>query len=322
MIFLITGSCGFVGFHLTEKLLKLNHKVIGIDNISNYYDPRIKKIRLNILKKNKKFKFLNLDLSKKNFSIKENINKIDCIVHLAAQAGVKYSLKNPMAYYENNIISFAHILEITKSLKIKQLIYASSSSVYGDLDNKVFNEKKIGKPLSNYSLTKQFNEQMADFYSNKFKLTTVGLRFFNVYGTFGRPDMALWIFVKNALKNKSINLHNFGRMKRSFTYVDDIINSIILIINKKKYNKKNTIYNIGNSKTIKLFNLIKIIEKKLKKKIKYKKIPIQFGEIQNSKATNQKFFKEYKFKPKITINEGVNKFINWYLEYQKKFKWL
>ena len=227
-----------------------------------------------------------------------------------------------MAYYENNIIAFAYILELAKSLKIKQLIYASSSSVYGDVDEKIFKEKSIGKPLSNYALTKRMNEIMADFYSNEFLISCVGLRFFNVYGPFGRPDMALWIFIKKTLSNKTIDLHNYGKMERSFTYVDDIVNSILLIIKKKKINKKNIIYNIGNTSTIKLFDLIKIIEKNIKKKVKYKKIPMQFGEIQKTHASNIKFYKDYKYRPKISINSGVNKFVRWYLSCKKKYKWL
>jgi UDP-glucuronate 4-epimerase len=321
MKFLITGSCGFIGFHLSQKLLSLGHNVIGIDNMSNYYDQRIKRMRLNILNKNKNFFFHKIDLSKRNLNLYSKIKKIDYIVHLAAQAGVKYSLKNPMAYYENNVIAFAYILELAKKLKIKKLIYASSSSVYGDVKDKIFKEKNIGKPLSNYALTKKINEYMAEFYSKSFSIKCVGLRFFNVYGPFGRPDMALWIFIKKTLSKKLINLHNYGNMERSFTYIDDIINSILLIIFKKKNTNKNMIYNIGNTNTIKLFNLIKIIEKNIQKKINYKKIPMQFGEIKKTQASNIKFYKDYKYKPVVSINVGVKKFVEWYLNHKKKYKW-
>ncbi len=321
---LITGSCGFIGFHLGKRLLKEGHSIIGIDNMSNYYDTRIKNIRLKILKKYKRFKFVKLDLSKKNLKLSNTIKKIDYIVNLAAQAGVKYSLKDPLAYYQNNIVAFAYILELAKDLKVKKLIYASSSSVYGDVKNKFFVEHKIGNPLSNYSLTKRMNELMADFYSKIFSVTCVGLRFFNVYGPYGRPDMALWIFLKNALLNREVKLHNYGKMERSFTYIDDIINSICLImeIKDKKNHKKNVIFNIGNSNTIKLFSLVKIIEKKINKKIRYKKISIQFGEIKKTHASNEKFNKIYNFKPKVKVTDGVNKFIDWYLDYKKKYKWL
>ncbi len=322
MKFLITGSCGFIGFHLSQRLLSLGHKVIGIDNMSNYYDPRIKRIRLNILNKKRNFFFHKIDLSKRNLKLHTKIKKIDYIIHLAAQAGVKYSLKNPMAYYENNVIAFAYILELSKKLKIKKLIYASSSSVYGDISDKIFKEKNIGKSLSNYALTKRINENMAEFYSESFGIKCVGLRFFNVYGSFGRPDMALWIFIKKTLSKKIINLHNYGNMERSFTYIDDIVNSILLIIRKKSNKNKNMIYNIGNTNTIKLFSLLKIIEKNIKTKIRYKKIPMQFGEIQKTQASNIKFYKDFKYKPTVTINSGVKQFVEWYLKYKKKYKWI
>ncbi len=321
MKILVTGCAGFIGYHFTNNILsKRNISVIGIDNINDYYDVNIKKNRLKNLKLKKNFTFYKIDLlefNKLNKLIKKN--KIKYIIHLAAQAGVRFSIENPRTYFDNNIKGFFNILEISKINNIKHLIYASTSSVYGD--NKEFplsEEYKTDSPLSFYAASKKTNEVMAHSYSYIYKIPSTGVRFFTVYGPFGRPDMALFKFTKNILNNKQIELFNGGLHVRDFTYVDDIINGIISIINRpSKKEIPYNIFNIGNGKPKKLLDYLKNIEKYLNKKAKIKKLPIQTGDIVKTHADIKKLKKYSNYVPRTNIEKGILKFIDWYKEYYK-----
>ena len=320
MSILITGSAGFIGYHLTEKLLKKNINVTGIDNINNYYDTKLKKNRINELKKNKKFKFFKIDLCE--YTKLDNVikkNKIKFIIHLAAQAGVRYSIKNPKIYFKSNLEGFFNILEVSRHNKIKHLVFASTSSVYGDTKKFPLNENnRTDHPLSFYAATKKSNEVMAHSYSYIYKLPCTGVRFFTVYGPFGRPDMALFKFTKNIINNQSIELFNNGNHLRDFTYVDDIVDGIYSLI--KRHSKKNIpyeIFNIGNGNPKKLKDYLKFIEKKLNSKAKVKKLPLQIGDIFKTHSDIKKLKKYTNYKPKTDIEVGISKFIEWYKDYYK-----
>ena len=323
MNILITGAAGFIGFHVIEDLLKLNNiKVLGIDNINNYYDQKLKLNRIKHLKKinkNKKFKFIKINISDKNQLNKIKKYKIDIIIHLAAQAGVRHSIKKPEDYVKNNLIGFFNILNFSKSIQIKHLLFASTSSVYGN-ENRKCNEKfSCNSPIQFYAATKKSNEVMAHSYSAIYKLPCTALRFFTVYGPWGRPDMALFKFVKNIKRKKEIEVFNYGNHKRDFTYVKDISRSIIKLISKSPKNKiPFEILNIGNSKPIKLESFIKEIEKKLKIKAKIKYLPLQRGDIPNTNSDSNKLYNKIKFKPKTNYKSGIKKFIDWYQNYYEK----
>jgi len=320
MKILITGVAGFIGFHLAEKLLKLKYEVYGIDNLNNYYDIELKKNRLKKFKENKNFKFYFSSLSEKsklNNIVKKN--KIKYIVNLAAQAGVRYSIDNPEQYFKSNIEGFFNILEISKNNKIKHLIYASTSSVYGDNKKFPLEEKsQTDKPLSFYAASKKTNEVMAYSYSHIYKIPTTGLRFFTVYGPFGRPDMALFKFTKSILSNKYLSLFNNGNHIRDFTYIDDITDGIMLLI--KKPSKKSVpynIFNIGSNSPKPLKEFIKKIEFFLKQKSKTRNLPLQLGDIKKTHASIDALSKYIKYKPKYNINIGIKHFIDWYKSYYK-----
>ncbi len=319
MNILITGCAGFIGYHLSTQILKNKKSIIfGIDNINNYYDINIKKDRLKNLKQNINFKFYKVDLlefDKLNKIIKKN--KINYIIHLAAQAGVRFSIENPSTYFKSNVEGFFNILEISKINKIQHLIYASTSSVYGDNKEFPLNENhKTDSPLSFYAATKKSNEVMAHSYSYIYKIPTTAVRFFTVYGPFGRPDMALFKFTKNILDNKSIDLYNGGLHDRDFTYIDDIVAGIFSLIKKPSQNQiPYSIFNIGNGKPQKLLNYLKNIEKYLDKKAKIKKLPLQVGDIVKTHADIKKLKKYSNYSPKTNIEEGIMKFIEWYKDY-------
>ena len=315
---LITGCAGFIGFHLSKKLLDLNFIIHGIDNLNTYYDINLKKNRLSILKKYKKFNFKKIDIS--NFKVLESnfkLNKYDIVVNLAAQAGVRFSIDNPRSYLNSNIIGFFNILELSKNYKIKHLLFASTSSVYGD--NKSFplkEEFNTDKPLNFYAASKKSNEVMAYSYSNIHKIKITGLRFFTVYGEFGRPDMALFKFTNSILNAKSLKLFNKGNHIRDFTYIDDVTESIVKLIKKPSNNKiPFQIFNIGSNNPKKLKEFLRIIEQILKKKSKQILLPLQKGDIHKTHADNNKLYKKINFLPKTTINNGIKKFINWYRKY-------
>ena len=316
----VTGCAGFIGYHLCDKLLKDNHFVYAIDNINNYYDVSLKKQRLKNLKKNKKFIFYKYDLS--NFKKINNIvseNKIKKIIHLAAQAGVRYSFTDPKTYFNSNLLGFFNILEISRKNYIKHLIFASTSSVYGD--NNKFPLKEITStenPLSFYAATKKSNEIMAYSYSNMFNLPCTALRFFTVYGPYGRPDMALFKFTKAIINNNPIELFNNGNHERDFTYINDAVSAVIKLINKPPTNKiPFNCFNIGSSHKRKLKYFLKVIEQILKKKTNVKLLPLQKGDVKITQADISKLKKFINYKPKVNFKFGIKKFIDWYKKYNK-----
>jgi UDP-glucuronate 4-epimerase len=329
MTILVTGSAGFIGFHVALKLLKLNFTVIGIDSLNSYYDKSLKIQRLKILKKNKNFIFFKLNI--KNRILLEKIFKKfkpEKIIHLAAQPGVRYSIINPYAYIDNNIVAFLNILHLSKNYGAKHFVYASSSSVYGGNKKIPFSEKdSADHPLQLYAATKRANELMAYSYSSLYKIPTTGIRFFTVYGPWGRPDMALFLFTKNILKKKPINLFNHGKHIRDFTYIDDAVDGVIKIINKipkivkEKIHKENfvphRIVNIGSSKKIKLINYIKAIELALKMKAIKNLLPKQKGDMHTTFSDTSLINKLVNYKSKTKINDGVKKFTNWFIKYYK-----
>lgn len=319
---LITGCAGFIGFHLSKKLLEnKNFKVFGIDNLNNYYDVKLKKNRLKILKNIKKFKFEKLDI--KNFKkIISNFkrNKYSVVINLAAQAGVLYSVKNPDTYLKNNIEGFFNILVASKNFKIKHLIFASTSSVYGP--SRTFPHKETDntdKPLSFYAATKKCNEVMAHSFSNIYKLPCTGLRFFSVYGPMGRPDMALFKFTKSIIQNKYINLNNNGNHIRDFTYIEDVVLGIIKLIKKPpSSNIPFEIFNIGNSNPIRLKFFLKEIENYLGIKAKIKLRDLQLGDIYKTHASIKKLKNKIGYQAFTNAKTGIKKFVDWYKFYFSK----
>ena len=316
MNILVTGAAGFIGFH-TCLSLQTKHKVFGLDNLNNYYDVNLKKSRLKILKKNKNFEFLKTDIQNKNLHNKFKRIKLDIIINLAAQAGVRHSLKDPFSYIDSNILGQINLLEFAKKIKIKKFIYASSSSVYGGNEKMPFSVKhRVDKPISLYAASKKSTELLAECYSHLFKIKCIGLRFFTVYGPWGRPDMATFIFTKKILENKKINIFNYGNMKRDFTYIDDIVKGIKGAVNLKG-DYKHKIYNLGNNKPEDLKRFISIIEKNLKVKAKRNLLPIQPGDVAKTSANIDESKRELNFNPKTSIDEGIPKFIEWYKQYYK-----
>ena len=318
---LITGSAGFIGFHVSDYLLKNNITVIGIDNINDYYDVHLKKSRLKILKKNPNFFFHKFDLINAK-KLEDLIKKfrVNYIVHLAAQAGVRYSIENPKTYFKNNLEVFFNILEASKKNNIKHLIFASTSSVYGENNNFPLKETdNTDKPISFYAATKKSNEILAHSYSYIYNLPCTALRFFTVYGPYGRPDMALFKFTKNIIENKKIQLYNNGNHSRDFTYISDIVSGIFSIL-KKNNNTKNlfNVFNIGKGNSRKLKEYLKTIEKKLNKKAKITNLPIQLGDIKKTHSDISLLNNHSNYLPETDIEEGIDKFIDWYLEYYKK----
>ena len=316
MNILVTGAAGFIGFH-TCLSLQTKHKVYGLDNLNNYYDVNLKKSRLKILKKNKDFEFLKTDIQNKNLHNKFKKIKLDIIINLAAQAGVRHSLKDPFSYINSNVLGQINLLEFAKKLNVKKFIYASSSSVYGGNEKMPFSVKhRVDKPISLYAASKKSTELLAECYSHLFKIKCIGLRFFTVYGPWGRPDMATFIFTKKILENKKINIFNYGNMKRDFTYIDDIVKGIKGAVNLKG-DYKHKIYNLGNNKPENLKRFISIIEKKLKIKAKRNLLPIQPGDVAKTSANIDESRRELNFNPKTSIDEGIPKFIEWYKQYYK-----
>ena len=318
---LITGVAGFIGFNLAKKFLKNNYKIYGIDNINNYYDPKLKNDRLKILKNNKYFFFKKIDL--KQFKSLDNYikkNKINFIIHLAAQAGVRYSIINPQTYIDNNITGFLNILEIMKKNKIKKIIYASSSSVYGNTNKKIFSEKlDTSSQINIYAVTKKTNELMAHAYHNLYKINSIGLRFFTVYGPYGRPDMSLNIFA-NGIKNKrKFNLFNRGKMIRDFTYIDDVVLSVFKLFKKFSKSNKNyyDIFNVGTSKPVKLTKYVQLIAHNLNRKPKMILSDLQKGDVKSTISNSNRLYKYVNFKPITTVEEGIKKFVNWFNDYYK-----
>ncbi len=324
---LVTGSAGFIGFHLAQKLLLQGFQVIGLDNLNSYYDVNLKKARLNELKKFANFKFYPLELADqtavKNLFGQEKLTKV---IHLAAQPGVRYSIENPHAYIDSNIVGFLNILEGCRHHEIKHLVYASSSSVYGANKKIPFSLKdNVDHPISLYAATKKSNELMAYTYSHLYHIPVTGLRFFTVYGEWGRPDMAVFKFTKAIINNEPIEVYNNGKMQRDFTYIDDIIEGIIrvldhipllnqppcddLIIDK---NPPYQLYNIGNNNPVELMKLIEIIENCIGKKAIKIMLPMQPGDVLRTYADIEELIKDVGFKPKTSLETGIKNFVQWY----------
>lgn len=316
---LITGCSGFIGFHLTKKLADIGCGIIGLDSMNDYYDVLLKKNRLKELNKIKNFSFFKIDISdSKEINILFNNNKIDYVIHLAAQAGVRYSIENPHAYIDSNITGFINILEQCKNFNIN-LIYASSSSVYGDCMKIPFSEdEKCDMPISLYGASKRFNEMISYTYKNLFNVSSIGLRFFTVYGPWGRPDMAYYNFTKNILNDDEILVYNKGNHSRSFTFIDDIIQSIVLLL-QNFYDKNNyyEIVNIGGDQSVSVLDFIKIIENSLNKRAKIKFAPKQLGDVKNTSSDCSKLYSLIDFSPSISLSEGMQKFTCWYKKYYK-----
>lgn len=314
--FIITGSAGFIGFYLAESLLKDGHEVHGIDNINNYYNVNLKKMRLEILKKFPRFTFSKVDISRYN-KTKDIFKKIrpNIVVNLAAQAGVRYSIKYPQKYINSNIVGFSNVIQLAKEFDVDNFIYASSSSVYGNsLEESFCESDRVDKPISLYAATKSSNELIAHTYSHIFGLKTTGLRFFTVYGPMGRPDMAYFLFSEKIFSNKKINVYNNGNMFRDFTYITDIIRGVKLAIEKKSDYE---IFNLGNNKSENLMKMIEIIENKLNLKARINYLPIQPGDVTKTFANIDKSKNILNYKPEVALNVGLDLFLNWFINYKE-----
>lgn len=334
MKILITGTAGFIGYHLSNQLLCKGYHVIGIDNINSYYDPKLKESRLAFLKEKDNFVFHKIDIKDKN-DLDEIFkrHRPDCVINLAAQAGVRYSITNPYAYVDANLIGFMNILEACRNYPVRHLLYASSSSVYGGNKNVPFSTNhNVDHPVSLYAATKKANELMAHTYSHLYNIPTTGLRFFTVYGPYGRPDMAYFSFTKDILEGNPIKIFNNGKMERDFTYIDDIVKGIEKLIVKipeadKEWDEGKSdlstsfapykIYNIGNNNPVKLMKFISVLEYELGKEAEKIYLDMQPGDVLRTYADVSDLEREIDFKPGTTIEVGLKKFVEWYQEYYK-----
>lgn len=339
MKILVTGAAGFIGFFVSRSLLASGHTVIGLDNINDYYDVSLKYARLKELgiarKDAQQFNSWAVSTSHPNFSfirlaLEDRINlpevfksqDFDTVCNLAAQPGIRYSLENPEAYIDSNVVGFLNILECCRNFKIKHLVYASSSSVYGLNESVPFKTTdRVDHPISLYAATKKSNELMAYTYSHLYAFPCTGLRFFTVYGPWGRPDMAYFKFTESILANKSITVYNKGKLARDFTYIDDIVNGITLVLEKgykpNSGSKSNAaIYNIGRGQPVELMDFINTIGKNLKKEVKLELLPMQDGDVYTTWADTSELQKNYNYEPKIDLEEGTKNFVNWYKSYK------
>lgn len=319
---LVTGSAGFIGFHLSKRLLDEGFSVVGFDNLNEYYDSKLKIDRLTILKNNSNFTFIkgsieNLELLESLF---EQYN-FPIVVHLAAQAGVRYSLENPHQYIQSNLVGFTNILECCKKWKVEHLLYASSSSVYGNNKKTPFSiEDRVDYPVSIYAATKKANELMAYTYSHLYNLPATGMRFFTVYGPWGRPDMALFTFADAIINQRPIYVYNYGNMKRDFTYIDDVVESIMRLLKKGPpidSAAPHKIYNIGNNKPEQLNRFIETLEKHLGQQTQKVMLPMQPGDVVETYADISELEKDIHYHPQVSIDEGIKRFVNWFTHYYK-----
>ncbi len=312
--YLVTGAAGFIGFHTAHHLLKAGQTVIGIDNLNEYYDVQLKQDRVAILANHDHFTFYPYDLAnlEKTKELFEE-HTIDIVCHLAAQAGVRYSLKNPFAYQKSNLEAFLNILELSRQYQVSNFVYASSSSVYGKNKELPFSvNDRVDHPISLYAATKKSNELIAHAYSHLYNLPTTGLRFFTVYGPWGRPDMALFLFTKAIFSGEPIDIYNYGKMKRDFTYIDDIVRGVVTCLdNPQPYE----ILNIGNHRSEDLEHFIAVIENCTGKKAKRNYLPLQAGDVIETYADIDRIRELYGYEPTTTIEEGIPRFIQWYREY-------
>ena len=332
MKLLVTGSAGFIGSALSIRLLDRGDEVIGIDNLNDYYDPTLKEARLQRHLSHDNFTQINIDIEDGG-AVKEIFEnyKFDGVVNLAAQAGVRYSIENPLAYIKTNILGFSHILEGCRHSEVGHLVYASSSSVYGSNTSMPFSiHDNVDHPLSLYAASKKSNELMAHTYSHLYNLPTTGLRFFTVYGPWGRPDMALFKFTRLMLQGKKIQVFNYGNHRRDFTYIDDIVEGIIKVLDKPAKTNLNwdstipdpgsssapwRVYNIGNNKPVELMEYIKAIENALGIIANKELLPLQLGDVPDTFADVDDLVKDFKYKPKMDVNKGVSNFVQWYRSY-------
>ena len=334
MKILVTGTAGFIGSALTLRLLARGDTIVGIDNHNDYYDPAIKEARLERFINNPHYTHLRVDLTNRKI-IEETFAryKPERVINLAAQAGVRYSIENPLAYINSNIVGFAHILEGCRHNDIEHLVYASTSSVYGANTSMPFSvHQNVDHPLSVYSASKKSNELMAHTYSHLYRLPTTGLRFFTVYGPWGRPDMALFLFTKAILANEKIKVFNHGKHRRDFTYIDDIVEGIIRILDNPATHNSNwdsekpdpgssnapwRVYNIGNNKPVELMDYIAALEKALGKKAEKEFLPLQAGDVPETYANVDDLVEQFNYKPATSIEDGINSFVSWYRDYFK-----
>jgi UDP-glucuronate 4-epimerase len=310
---LVTGSAGFIGFHLSKSLLDDGYEVLGIDNLNAYYDRNLKHARLDQITSFKNFTFKKIDIADRESLTKAFTDfRPQKVVNLAAQAGVRYSIENPYAYMDANLVGFLNIIELCRHNDVKGLIYASSSSVYGGNKKNPFDVlDRVDNPISLYAATKKANELIANAYSHLYGLRTTGLRFFTVYGPWGRPDMAMFLFTDKILKDKPIQVFNHGDMKRDFTFIDDIISGTRSAIDN---NYKCEIFNLGNSRSEQLMDIVHLIEENLGKKAKIEFMPMQPGDVPESFADIEKSIDMLNYKPTTNIDVGISEFINWYKE--------
>jgi UDP-glucuronate 4-epimerase len=331
---LVTGAAGFIGFHLSKKLLQAGVTVVGLDNLNEYYDVNLKKARLEQLMPVPGFKFVKMDLSDREGVARLFAEeRFDRVVNLAAQAGVRYSLVNPYAYTESNIEGFLNILEGCRHNGVKHLVYASSSSVYGANTTMPFSvHHNVDHPVSLYAATKKANELMAHTYSGLYGIPTTGLRFFTVYGPWGRPDMALFLFTRAMLEGSPIDVFNYGKMQRDFTFVDDIVEGIVRVLEHVPAGNREwsgadpdpgtsfapyKIYNIGNNNPVELIRFIEVLEKKLGIEAQKNLLPMQPGDVPATYADVDDLMRDVGFKPATSIEDGISRFVDWYLEYYK-----
>ncbi len=331
---LVTGAAGFIGFHLSRRLLEQGDEVVGLDNLNDYYSVKLKEDRLAQLRDYSNFRFYKIDLADREamerLFAEEEFQRV---AHLAAQAGVRYSLQHPHCYVHSNVVGFLHILEGCRHHKVEHLVYASTSSVYGANTKIPFSvHHNVDHPVSLYAATKKSNELMAHAYSHLFQIPTTGLRFFTVYGPWGRPDMAMWLFTKAILEGRPINVFNYGKMRRDFTYVDDIVEGVARVLERIPQPNPNwsgdapdpatskapyALYNIGNNKPVELMRLIEILEEQLGKKAEKNFLPLQPGDVLETYADIDDLVRDVGFKPDTPIEEGVARFVQWFREYHK-----
>ncbi len=329
---LVTGAAGFIGFHLTRKLLAAGKRVVGLDNLNPYYDPKLKEARLALLQAEPNFTFVRADLEDRAaISALFDAHRFDAVVNLAAQAGVRYSLENPHSYVDSNIVGFLNILEGCRHHEVGHLVYASSSSVYGGNTTLPFSvHDSVDHPLSLYAATKKANELMAHTYSSLYGLPTTGLRFFTVYGPWGRPDMMLFLFTKAILEGRPIDVFNHGQMQRDFTYVDDIVESVSRLVDHvppgdpawssahpdpSRSRAPYRVYNIGNHSPVPLLEMIAVIERALGRTAEKRMLPMQLGDVPATFADVQDLVDDIGFKPSTSVETGVGRFVEWYREF-------
>ena len=331
---LVTGAAGFIGFHVARRLLENGRQVVGLDNLNAYYDPKLKDARLVELAKLAGFRFAKLDLSDRaGMAALFAEHRFPYVVHLAAQAGVRHSLVDPHAYVDSNLVGFTNILEGCRHNDCRHLLFASSSSVYGSNTKMPFSvHENVDHPLSLYGATKKANELMAHAYAHLFKLPTSGLRFFTVYGPWGRPDMAMWIFASAILAGQPIKLFNHGNMRRDFTYVDDVVESIVRLVEHAPSGNPNystdapdpgsssapwRVYNIGNNNPVELLEVVRLLEEKIGKKAIRELMPMQPGDVPATYANVDDLMRDVDFKPATPIADGIARFIDWYRSYHR-----